>query len=211
VAHDIRWGGMLLFGMPGSGKGTQGRAIGSIPPFHHVSTGDIFRQLYKAGPLGREVERFTSVGKLVPDELTVQIFFNHMEVQIKKQLFRPERDIILADGIPRTREQARMISERIDVVRILFLKLNDEEEAIQRIKQRAIKEGRLDDADEAVIRDRMATFHKQTADALSMFDESIISEINASEAPISVLADLSREITSVLSDTTVLTGQRRFG
>jgi adenylate kinase len=200
---------MLLFGMPGSGKGTQGRAIGSIPPFHHVSTGDIFRQLYKAGPLGREVERYTSVGKLVPDELTVQIFFNHMDLQIRKQIFLPERDIILADGIPRTREQARMIAEKIDVVRILFLKLPDEEEAVQRIKCRAIKDGRLDDADESVIRDRMAIFHLQTADALSFYDESLVTEVNAADSPIAVLAELAREIHGALTDSALLTGQRR--
>jgi adenylate kinase len=200
---------MLLFGMPGSGKGTQGKAVGAIPPFHHVSTGDIFRQLYKAGPLGREVERYTSVGKLVPDELTVQIFFNHMDLQIRKQAFLPEKSIILADGIPRTREQARMIADRIDVVRILFLKLQDEEEAVQRIKKRALSEGRLDDADEVVIRDRLATFHRQTAEALSFYDESLISEINASEPPIAVLAELAREMTAVLNENDSLSSPRR--
>ncbi|MBY0587593.1 nucleoside monophosphate kinase [bacterium] len=209
MAHDIRWRAMLLFGMPGSGKGTQGQAIGSIPPFFHVSTGDIFRQLYKAGPLGREVERFTSVGKLVPDELTVQIFFNHMDLHIRKQTFLPDRNIILADGIPRTREQARMIAEKIDVVRILFLKLPDEEEAVQRIKRRAIKEGRLDDADESVIRDRLATFHRQTADALSYYDDSLITEINAADSPIAVLAELAREINTALVESTPLSTQQR--
>ncbi len=66
-----------MFGMPGSGKGTQGRALGSVPGYVHIATGDIFRQLNRLGQLGREVDRHISQGKLVPDDLTLQILRNH--------------------------------------------------------------------------------------------------------------------------------------
>lgn len=186
--------------MPGSGKGTQGRAIGSLPGFLHISSGDIFRQLYKGGPLGKEVDRFTSAGKLVPDELTVQIFFNHMDVLARKGMFDPQTQVIMADGIPRTYDQARILADRIEVLRIFYLKLQDDEDAIERIKHRALQEGRPDDADDKVIRDRLATFYRQTADTLRYYDESLVVEINASESAIHVLGDLTREISQALGD-----------
>lgn len=198
-----RWRAMLLFGMPGSGKGTQGRAIGSLPGFLHISSGDIFRQLYKAGPLGREVDRFTSAGKLVPDELTVQIWHNHMEVLMRKGTYDPEAQIIIADGIPRTFEQARMLSPYLEVLRIYYLKLPDIEEAVDRIRRRALRDGRNDDADEQVIRGRMDTFFRQTADTLRYYDESLVTEINAGESAIQVLAELARDVSIVSEASTV--------
>lgn len=198
-----RWRAVLLFGVPGSGKGTQGRAIGSLPGFVHVSSGDIFRALYKAGPLGKEVHQYTSRGELVPDDLTVQIWNNHMELLRKKGDFNADTHVILCDGIPRTYEQARILGNCIDVLRIFFLKVADEEEAIERIRQRALKEGRTDDADESVIRGRFATFHRQTADTLRFYDESLVVEINASESPIQVLADMAREIAVAVGETQI--------
>ena len=193
-----RWRAMLLFGVPGSGKGTQGRALGCLPQLIHISSGEIFRQLYKAGPLGKEVDRYTSAGKLVPDDLTVNIFFNHMDLLTRKGVFDPKSTVIIADGIPRTYEQAKILNDRIEVVKIFNLKLQDEEEAIQRIMQRAIKENRKDDANGAIIRSRFETFHRQTADVLRYYDESLVLEINASENPLLVMAELAREIGTYL-------------
>jgi adenylate kinase len=191
---------MLLFGMPGSGKGTQGRALGCLPGFLHVSSGDVFRQLHKAGQLGKEVDKYTSLGRLVPDDLTVKIFFNHMDVLSRKGQFDPQCQMILADGIPRTFGQARILDDKLDILRIFYLKLQSDDEAVERIKHRALAEGRADDADESVIRDRLNTFYRQTADALRFYDESIVCEINATESPVQVLADLTREITAAIAE-----------
>lgn len=195
-----RWRAMLLFGVPGSGKGTQGRALGCLPGLIHISSGEIFRQLYKAGPLGKEVDRYTSAGKLVPDDLTVNIFFNHMDLLTRKGEFDPKSHVIIADGIPRTYEQAKILNDRIEVVKIFNLKLQDEEEAIERIKQRALRENRRDDANDTIIRSRFETFHRQTADVLRFYDENLALEMNASENPLLVLAELAREIGSFLTE-----------
>lgn len=189
-----RWRTLLLFGVPGSGKGTQGRAIGCLPGFLHISSGDIFRTLYKKGPRGKEVNRYTSVGKLVPDELTVGIWTDHMNLLERKEQFDPESQVIVSDGIPRTFKQAQMLQDQIEVLRIFNLKIRDEEDAIERIRQRALKEDRLDDADEGVIRGRFETFHRQTADTLRFYDESLVTEINASDCAVHVLAELAREV-----------------
>lgn len=195
-----RWRAMLLFGVPGSGKGTQGRALGCLPGLLHISSGEIFRQLYKAGPLGKEVDRYTSAGKLVPDDLTVNIFFNHMDLLTRKGEFDPKSHVIIADGIPRTYEQAKILNDRIEVVKIFNLKLQDEEEAIERIKQRALRENRRDDANDTIIRSRFETFHRQTADVLRFYDETLALEINASDNPLLVLAELAKEVGTFLTE-----------
>lgn len=204
-----RWRAMLLFGVPGSGKGTQGRALGCLPGLIHISSGEIFRQLYKAGPLGKEVDRYTSAGKLVPDDLTVNIFFNHMDLLTRKGEFDPKSHVIIADGIPRTYEQAKILNDRIEVVKIFNLKLQDEEEAIERIKQRALRENRRDDANDTIIRSRFETFHRQTADVLRFYDENLVLEMNASDNPLLVLADLAREIGSFLTEPSSIKQQVR--
>jgi adenylate kinase len=209
VGQAHRWRAMLLFGVPGSGKGTQGRALGCLPGLIHISSGEIFRQLYKAGPLGKEVDRYTSAGKLVPDDLTVNIFFNHMDLLTRKGEFDPKSHVIIADGIPRTYEQAKILNDRIEVVKIFNLKLQDEEEAIERIKQRALRENRRDDANDTIIRSRFETFHRQTADVLRFYDENLVLEMNASDNPLLVLADLAREIGSFLTEPSSIKQQVR--
>ena len=71
---------ILLFGMPGSGKGTQGIVLGQLPDLVHISCGDIFRKLPKYGALGKEIVDYTSQGLLVPDDLTVRIWENHIRI-----------------------------------------------------------------------------------------------------------------------------------
>ena len=69
---------MLLFGAPGSGKGTQGKILGSIPGLVHVACGEIFRDLRVGSPLGRAFLDYSSRGALVPDDFTVQLWKEHM-------------------------------------------------------------------------------------------------------------------------------------
>ena len=71
---------ILLFGMPGSGKGTQGAVLGQLPSFIHISMGDVFRKIPRAGRFGREIEQYTSQGLMVPDDLTVRIFERHLNI-----------------------------------------------------------------------------------------------------------------------------------
>lgn len=194
MAVKYKWRAMLLFGIPGSGKGTQGKALGSVPGFLHVASGEIFRQLNKQGMLGREVARYTDNGKLVPDNLTIDIWRDHMRSLEKHGTFHPDEQIILMDGIPRTYQQAEHLAADIEVVSIFSLEMADEEEAVARIKARALKEDRVDDANEGVIRSRLATFHRETAETLSFYDPGLITRINAAQPPMKVLLDLASHI-----------------
>ena len=90
-----RYRTILLFGMPGSGKGTQGAVLGQLPDLVHVSCGDIFRKLPKYGELGRDVVRYTAHGDLVPDELTVRIWERYIKILELQELLLPEQHTLI--------------------------------------------------------------------------------------------------------------------
>src|SRR5437667_12542056 len=100
---------ILLFGAPGSGKGTQGKILGAIPGFFHTSTGDIFRSLDLQSPMGRTIWQYSSEGKLVPDELTIKVWTQYLKGMEMINQFHPDNEIIVLDGLPRNISQARTL------------------------------------------------------------------------------------------------------
>src|SRR5262249_32659270 len=96
--HRIK--SILLFGMPGSGKGTQGAILNGLPSLIHVSMGDIFRKIPRGGKFGREIEQYTSQGLMVPDDLTVRIFQRHLMIMEMQEMLMPEVHSLVLDGLP---------------------------------------------------------------------------------------------------------------
>ena len=150
---------LLVLGPQGSGKGTQAKRISAAHGIPHVSTGDMFRAAIDADTeLGRRVEPILASGDLVPDGLTVALIRERLSEQ-------DARDGFVLDGFPRNLAQAEAldgmlaeIGRRLDAV--LFLDLSDEL-AVERIRGRALDEGREDDTQEAIAR-RLAIYHEQT-------------------------------------------------
>lgn len=194
VIHRYRT--ILLFGMPGSGKGTQGAILGQLPDLVHISCGDIFRKLSKFGELGKEVLGYTSQGRLVPDDLTVRIWKRHIAVLELQELLIPDYHILVLDGLPRNYHQAEMVSRFLDVSQIFNLKIDDMGKAMERLKARALRENRLDDTNEDVIKRRIHTYYEETESTLSFYNSSLIYNVDASLTPIDVL----RKIVDRLSD-----------
>ena len=176
---STRYPSILLFGPPGVGKGTQGQILGSIPGFFHLATGDMFRSLDKDSEIGMEFTRYSSQGLLVPDFLTVRLWRQHVEQLIARELYNPEVDVLLLDGIPRSVPQAQSMKEYIDPCIIIHLVCEDLGEMVRRMQKRATEQGRPDDADESVIRKRFEVYSEQTAPVLACYDDSIISDIDA--------------------------------
>jgi adenylate kinase len=191
-----RYRTILLFGMPGSGKGTQGTILGQLPDVVHISCGDIFRKLSKFGELGREVLQYTSQGRLVPDELTVRIWERHMRVLEMQEFLIPSYHVLLLDGLPRNYAQAELLDSVLDVIQVFNLKITDIDRAMERLKSRALRENRLDDTNDDVIRRRIKTYYDETEATLSFYDKKQIYEVDASQTPIDVL----RTIVDRLSD-----------
>ncbi len=182
-----RYPSILLFGPPGVGKGTQGKILGSIPGFFHLATGDMFRSLDKESELGAEFQRYSSQGLLVPDELTIRLWEQHVAQLISRGLYTADRDILLLDGIPRSVAQAEAMHDYIDVLLVVHMIAANLDEMVRRMQQRATEQGRTDDADDAVIRRRFEVYEQETAPVLGAYDASLIASVDGLGTPVEVL------------------------
>jgi adenylate kinase len=187
----------LLFGMPGSGKGTQGNVLGQLPDLLHISMGDVFRKIPKHGRIGREIEQYTAGGKLVPDELTVRIFKRHLHILEMQEMVLPEQHTLILDGLPRSYSQAEMLDNILDVVQIFHLRIEDTKLATERLRSRALRENRLDDMNEEVIRRRLNTYYEETYKTLSFYPREIIYDVDAGQCMIDVLKDIVNRLSVV--------------
>lgn len=193
----MRYHAALLFGAPGSGKGTQGRLIGQLPGFLHTSTGDLFRALDRDSEIGRVFVEYSSKGMLVPDDFTIRLWREHMQKMVQTGAFDPAQDLVLMDGVPRTENQARLLDEVVQVRKIIYLDAHNIEKMVARLKTRAAKEGRADDADVNVIRQRMDVYANNTAPVLRHYRRELIAKIEADQSVLRVFSDVVQALVPV--------------
>jgi adenylate kinase len=110
-----------------------------------------------------------------------------MHAQTVLSLYKPAQDLLLLDGIPRTVAQAKALEKYLDVLLVLHLICPNEDEMVRRMRRRALKENRIDDADEKVIRRRFEVYERETRPVLACYPESIIREVDAIGSPANVL------------------------
>jgi adenylate kinase len=180
----------LIFGAPGSGKGTQGKSLGSIPRFFHCACGEVFRAIDTRTALGQKFVEFSSRGELVPDEVTVELWRTRIEHCVDDHTFKPDIDSLVLDGIPRNVHQAELMRDIIDVKRVFHLSCPDRSKLVQRLRKRAIKDNRLDDANESVIRHRLETYEQESKPVLEYYGEKISTLIDATAPPVVVLSKI---------------------
>ncbi len=152
---------LILFGPPGSGKGTQSEKLIARYGLKHLSTGDLLRsEINSKTPLGIEARKFMDKGQLVPDEVVIGMISSALD---------ENKDIpgFLFDGFPRTPAQAEALDKLLDfknapVAVMLALEVS-EEELVKRLIKRGETSGRSDDTNEIVIRARIAEYHNKTA------------------------------------------------
>ena len=178
---------VLLFGAPGSGKGTQGKIIGNIPGFFHFACGDAFRNLRIEDPIGRVFIEHSSKGDLVPDEATIALWAKNIKASTADGEFDPVRDTLVLDGIPRNVSQAKMLADTLDVKAVFFLSCADSAKMIERLQRRALRENRLDDANLEVIKKRLETYEHETMPVLEFYGPEIVHTIDATAQPLKVL------------------------
>ena len=124
----MKYRSILLFGAPGSGKGTQGKIIGTIPGFFHNATGDIFRSLDLQSDMGRKFWEYALRGELVPDEFTISLWRQYIQGMEMVNQFHPNSEFVVLDGIPRNIKQAKLLEDTIDVQKIIYLRCADLEQ-----------------------------------------------------------------------------------
>lgn len=177
--------GLLLFGYPGSGKGTQGKILSALPGFHHVAMGDIFRGLNSENPLFERVQSYIRRGDLVPDELTMDLFFGHIKT------FNPAPDdFLVIDGVPRNAKQVRLLNEQVEVIKIFKLSVYDEALVIDRLRKRARAQNRPDDASDEVIQHRLKVYREETESSIDAYPGTILTRIQASQPIFDVHLDI---------------------
>lgn len=188
---------ILLFGAPGSGKGTQGKILGTIPNFYHCACGDVFRNLRIDNELGRVFLEYSSRGELVPDEHTIQLWKQSINASQQLGEFHPEKDTLVLDGIPRNPNQAQMLSDSLEVRGIFNLTCSHFDKLVERLQRRALRENRLDDANLSVIRNRLETYEKETKPVLDFYGKDAVHTIDSTQSPINVLRDILRIIATL--------------
>lgn len=192
-----RYQAVLLFGAPGAGKGTQGTLLGRVPGYFHLSTGDMFRSMDRESELGREFYEYSSRGELVPDETTVELWSRYTRALTVVNRYRPSRELMVLDGLPRTVRQVDLIRDHVDVCCILHLVASDREAMIERLRGRALKEKRTDDAREEVVRNRLDVYERETRPVLDRFDPGLVREIDALGTPGAVLGAVLAAVTPI--------------
>jgi len=182
-----KYNSFLIFGAPGSGKGTQGASLGTIPRFFHFACGEVFRSLDTRTKLGRSFLEYSSRGELVPDEITIELWRARIKDTVESHAFKPDLDSLILDGIPRNIRQAELMQDIIDVKRIFHLSCPVRERLVDRMRKRALKENRFDDANEEVIRKRLQTYEEESRPLLEFYGPDLVVEIDATQSPVQVL------------------------
>ena len=152
---------LILFGPPGSGKGTQSEKLITKYGLKHLSTGDLLRsEIANKTPLGLEAKSMMDKGQLVPDEVVIGMISSALETN-------PDAKGFLFDGFPRTSAQAEALDKLLELkntsITMMLAMEVSEEELVSRLLKRGVTSGRSDDNNEGVIRARIAEYHNKTA------------------------------------------------
>jgi len=193
-ASTTRYKVVLLFGPPGSGKGTWGKILNLLPGFYHFSTGEMFRMLDVDSDLGRRIIETMRRGELVPDEITFDLWQQHLHNATLIGRFHPPKDILVLDGFPRTPRQAERLNAVAEVKTILQLDCANRDILIERLHRRAILEARLDDANVAVIRHRFEVYDTAIAMTLKNFSSQLIETIDVAAPPVRILSAIGEAL-----------------
>lgn len=159
----------IIFGPPGSGKGTQSGKLIATYGLKHVSTGDLLRnEIDKQTKLGLEAKNFMDSGQLVPDEVMIGMISSLLEANQDNNGF-------LFDGFPRTEAQAKaldtLLSQHHTAINGVLALQVSEEELVKRLLKRGLTSQRIDDGNEEVVKARIAEYHKKTAAVANYYDQ----------------------------------------
>jgi adenylate kinase len=168
---------LILFGPPGSGKGTQSEKLMARYGLKHLSTGDLLRsEIAQQTALGLEAKKIMDRGHLVPDEVVIGMISSALDNN-------PEAKGFLYDGFPRTDKQAealdKLLSDKNTSISVMLALKVSEEELVKRLVKRGETSGRSDDSNEGVIRARIAEYNSKTsavADYYKRFNKVVLVE-----------------------------------
>jgi adenylate kinase len=184
---------LILFGPPGSGKGTQSENIIAANGLQHLSTGNLLRsEITNQTTLGLKAKTFMDAGQLVPDEVVIGMVDNFMNAH-------PEAKGFLFDGFPRTTAQcialdALLQQKETEINVVLALEVG-EEELVKRLLGRGATSGRSDDTNETIIRARIQEYHDKTTAVATYYGQfNKVISVKGEGTVESIYSDLKKEI-----------------
>ena len=184
---------LILFGPPGSGKGTQSENIIESFGLQHLSTGNLLRtEMGNQTELGMEAKRYMDAGQLVPDAVVIGMVGNFMDA-------RPDAKGFLFDGFPRTTAQCialdALLKEKNNEINLVLALEVSEEELVKRLLGRGLTSGRSDDTNENIIRARIKEYHDKTTSVATYYAQfNKVVGITGEGTVESIYADLKKEI-----------------
>jgi adenylate kinase len=193
---------LVIFGPPGSGKGTQSARIVEKYDLTHLSTGDLFREeMENQTPLGKEVSQYIDKGLLVPDDIVLKMLFRRASDDL-------ETTGLIFDGFPRTIVQAKALDELLEErdipVNLVISVEVDEEELYKRILGRGEDSGRSDDSED-IVRQRLDVYKQQTMPLLDYYKkQGKVAAINGMDNVDKVFEKISHAIDMYMENRTVL-------
>lgn len=184
---------LILFGPPGSGKGTQSENIIAANGLQHLSTGNLLRsEISNSTPLGLKAKTFMDAGQLVPDEVVIGMVDNFMNAH-------PEAKGFLFDGFPRTTAQCialdALLQQKGTEINVVLALEVTEEELVKRLLGRGATSGRSDDTNETIIRARIQEYHDKTTAVATYYAQfNKVISVKGEGTVESIYADLKKEI-----------------
>jgi len=184
---------LILFGPPGSGKGTQSENIIAANGLQHLSTGNLLRsEITNSTPLGLKAKTFMDAGQLVPDEVVIGMVDNFMNAH-------PEAKGFLFDGFPRTTAQCialdALLQQKGTEINVVLALEVTEEELVKRLLGRGATSGRSDDTNETIIRARIQEYHDKTTAVATYYAQfNKVISVKGEGTIESIYADLKKEI-----------------
>ena len=184
---------LILFGPPGSGKGTQSENIIESFGLQHLSTGNLLRtEIANQTELGMEAKRLMDAGQLVPDAVVIGMVGNFMDA-------RPDAKGFLFDGFPRTTAQCialdALLKEKNNEINVVLALEVSEEELVKRLLGRGLTSGRSDDTNETIIRARIQEYHDKTTAVATYYAKfNKVVAVTGEGTVESIYTDLKKEI-----------------
>jgi adenylate kinase len=184
---------LILFGPPGSGKGTQSENIIAAFGLQHLSTGNLLRtEITNQTPLGLKAKTLMDAGQLVPDEVVIAMVDNFMSAH-------PEAKGFLFDGFPRTTAQCvaldALLKQKSSEINVVLALEVGEAELVKRLLGRGATSGRSDDTNETIIRARIQEYHDKTTAVATYYAQfNKVVAVKGEGTVESIYADLKKEI-----------------